>query len=84
LQTLSQNRILEDGPKPNSDITPLLLLNGGFEGFHNLFINNPVKIPGAAFLDSDLMNEVDQLAYAMLGYEKGERVDAQDHLLWGQ
>ena len=77
LQESQQERILDDCPLPDTDLPPLPLLYDGFGEFHDT-----VENPDANLLETDLMNEVDQLADAMckLGYEKGKWLNAQVHL----
>jgi hypothetical protein len=77
LQEKQQEKILDDCPKPDTDIPPLPLLYFGFGEFHDV-----VENPSANLLDTDLMNEVDQLANntCYLGYEKGKQLNMQDHL----
>lgn len=77
LQESQQERILDDCPNPDTDIPPLPLLYWGFGEFHDA-----VENPTDDLVGTDLMDEVDQLADATckLGYEKGKRLNAQDHL----
>ena len=77
LQESRDERILDDCPKPDTDIPPLPLLYIGFGEFHDA-----VEIPPDDLLETRLMDEVDQLVNAMceLGYEKGKQINAQVYL----
>jgi hypothetical protein len=79
LQESQEDRILDDCPKPDSDIPPLPLLYSGFGEFHD-FITNSAENPYA--FSTDLETEVDELVDAMccLGYEKDKRTKTQDLL----
>ena len=74
LQESQQERILDDCPKHDTDIPPLPLLYFGFGEFHDA-----VENPGVGLLETDLMDEVDQLVNAMcdLGYKKGKQVNTE-------
>jgi len=72
-----QERILDDCPRPDRDIPALPLLCAGFGEFHDAVKNSDDDL-----FETELMNEVDQLADAMcnLDYEKVKQLNAEVHL----